>query len=479
MILLDFSTKSSLKRILILLTVVSVLLINQKIAASNRLFFNIIATGAPAKLNITLCLNGKGPLSCQNYKITSLDLIISTTKPNHVYPSVGIKLNTPGYSLVGCTPSSNGYCLFTTSNMTPVSIVIKKPPQTTLTSNLSTLVLSVNCPPMTAGCVYTNSALTGNPRQITITNNGKFSAANLSILTSGFPSGTTVTSSTCGNLLAPDNSCTITLTPGKTATSECTSGIAPINGIITVKADDVIAIQVGVLVLSYSCIYQGGYLYSIDDSTPSTGSIGGRVVAQFDQATPNAPGIVWSSDSSGTYDGGVSIWGIDALSTPSSPSPNASTPTPATQYSGQSNCNGATDGSCNSENIYIYYNTIAASVPSLSHYAAGLCKQNISGYLDWYLPAICDMGPDDGELICTSPPLVQLQQNMADNLSVLLNNCIGAKCLAGDYWSSTEHSRNPIDIAWSECFAANGASSQCLDNKDELLGVRCSRSFTS
>ncbi len=478
MIWLNLDTKAALKRILILLNVLFVL-ISPKIAAGSGLFFNIVASGIPANLNITLCLNGKGPLSCQNYTVTALNLSISTTIPNHVYPSIGIKINTPGYSLVGCTPSNNGYCLFSASNTVPAPIIIKRPPQATLTSSVASLALSVNCLPMTAGCAYTNNALTGNARQITITNNGTFSATNVSVLSSGFPSGTTISSSTCGSILAPADSCTITITPGKTATSGCTTGIAPISGTITVRADDVIAIQVGVLVLSYSCIYQGGYLYSIDDTTSDTGSIGGKVAAQFDQATPNAPGIIWSSDSSGSYDGGVSIWGVDDTSTSSAPSPNASSIPPATQYSGQFNCNGAIDGSCNTRNIYVYYSTIAASTPPLSTYATGLCKQNISGYLDWYLPAICEMGPDDGSLICTSPPLLQLQQNMADNLPLLLNNCIGSMCLSGDYWSSTEHSGNPSDIAWSECFAANGASSQCLDNKDELLGVRCSRALTS
>ena len=84
------------------------------------------------------------------------------------------------------------------------------------------------------------------------------------------------------------------------------------------------------------------------------------------------------------------------------------------------------------------------------------------------------MGPDSGALICPSPAL----QNMVDNLPILIDNCTGSKCLVGDHWSSTEQSGNPSDNAWSECFAAGGNSEQCIDLKSELLGVRCSRTLT-
>lgn len=90
------------------------------------------------------------------------------------------------------------------------------------------------------------------------------------------------------------------------------------------------------------------------------------------------------------------------------------------------------------------------------------------------LPSICDMGPDSGAMICPSPAL----QNMVDNLPILIDNCIGAKCLVGDHWSSTEQAGNPSDNSWSECFAPGGNSEQCIDIKSELLGVRCSRSLT-
>lgn len=94
-----------------------ILLMSQAKLAYSGLFFNITATGgAPGVISITLCLNGKGPLSCQNYSVNHLNLILLSTIPNHTYTTAGIKVNTPGYQLSGCTMINNGYCLFTVSD---------------------------------------------------------------------------------------------------------------------------------------------------------------------------------------------------------------------------------------------------------------------------------------------------------------------------------------------------------------------------
>ncbi|KTC92359.1 hypothetical protein [Legionella cincinnatiensis] len=98
-----------------------------KLAYSGGLLFNIKATGgAPGTLSLTLCLNGKGPLSCQDYSVGNLNLSILSTIPNHTYAAAGIKINTPGYKLTGCTLINNGYCLFTVSNTSAASITITK-----------------------------------------------------------------------------------------------------------------------------------------------------------------------------------------------------------------------------------------------------------------------------------------------------------------------------------------------------------------
>ena len=102
-------------------------LINQANYAGAGLLFNVTATGAPNNANITLCLNGKGPLSCQNYTVSALNLTIRTNVPNHVYPFAGIKINSPHTFAnlgVDCTPSSNGYCLFSVSSTNPQTITL-------------------------------------------------------------------------------------------------------------------------------------------------------------------------------------------------------------------------------------------------------------------------------------------------------------------------------------------------------------------
>ncbi|MEI8126133.1 MAG: hypothetical protein WCG42_10295, partial [Parachlamydiaceae bacterium] len=65
------------------------------------MFFDISATVTNNPLNIKLALDGRGPLSCQNYTLNGLSLIINTTIPNHTYSSAGIKIDNPGYRVAG------------------------------------------------------------------------------------------------------------------------------------------------------------------------------------------------------------------------------------------------------------------------------------------------------------------------------------------------------------------------------------------
>ena len=87
--------------------------------------FNITSSGGPpSDISITLCLNGIGPLSCQNYSVDYLNLNISSTIPDQTYLNAGIKINTPGYTLSGCRTIQNGYCLFTVSNTSSANITL-------------------------------------------------------------------------------------------------------------------------------------------------------------------------------------------------------------------------------------------------------------------------------------------------------------------------------------------------------------------
>ena len=82
---------------------------------SSTSFFNVFSTGTPLTANLTLCLNGNGPLSCQTYNASASNLMISINISGHSYPNAGIRINNPGYTLTGCVQQSNGYCLFSIS----------------------------------------------------------------------------------------------------------------------------------------------------------------------------------------------------------------------------------------------------------------------------------------------------------------------------------------------------------------------------
>ncbi len=397
----------------------------------------------------------------------------------------------------------------------------------TLTPNVSTIALSINCQPSSLCTATKNAALTGNSRQIIIQNTGSISAANVSVNTSGFPSGTSITDNTCSSTLNAGDSCTITLTPGIVASSDvsntpCTSGTQPAAGTVTITADGGLSSQVNTYVLGYGCQYQGGFLYSVDDtqgctSTPCTGSIGGKVASLVDQAAPyigsgsQATSIIWSSNGNSGASVDVSydqLPGIGELSTTLSSSPTFSgfqsffsltytNTNPFTSLSFKA-CNGSSDGLCNTDNILTFYNELithyevlgtppftASNGPTLlTYYATGLCTATINSYSDWYLPAICEMDAVNATVTCPAGT-----QNMLENLSFLIGDpnattpstsCSppgGINCLAGRYWSSSEVSSVAQNQAWNEYFSTGG-SIQFSNFKSGRLGVRCSRALT-
>ncbi|CAM4407715.1 MAG: hypothetical protein LEGION0403_FIIPPAGN_00912 [Legionella sp.] len=380
---------------------------------------------------------------------------------------------------------------------------------TTLSTSVSQLALSVTG--------LTEYGVSGTPssglsRIITISNTGSNPAVNLSVTLPTWPTGTS-NNTTCGSTLTANSSCTITVNPGATATSDgtnpCSSGTAPVPGAVQVSADNATTVSTNVVVLSYGCIYQGGYVYAFDDTTPNTASVGGKVVTSSDQA-PNYPnGIVWSSN--GGTGGGVGgsdpvdasydmLPGIGVASTSAIGSPTYATfvsffsgtytnSNPFTPVS-FSMCNGMADGSCNTGNIVAFYNQFitnntqanggtapfaASSGPTnITYYAAGLCKQAIATYADWYLPAICEMGYGSSACGTSGAPTLQ-------NIQSSLIDISGFSIPVGHYWSSTEVSDNPQNIAWFQFFATGGGSVQDGSNngrKSSLLAVRCSRALT-
>lgn len=305
-------------------------------------------------------------------------------------------------------------------------------PSTTLSISTTALVLSVND-------TVTSPALTGNPRIITVTNTGSVTAQSVIwAVSSGspaLPSGTSV-ASTCGSL-APSASCTLTVTPGNAA-SAAQGNISPVPVTLSLGGSNTNLLSPRLQVLTYGSVYQGGYVFSIDDTTPNNGNIGGKVAALADEVA-NAP---WGADAGGApaY---VDIAGV---------SDNATVP-----------CDGKLDGACNTQEIV---NGHPLATPTA--YAAGACSASVSnGYTDWYLPAICEMGTS-GAVVC---PVGQqsMQANLIDNSTVT--------GLPPNYWSSTQNSANPANTAWVQQFALGGGN-QFSSTKASSLPARCVRALT-
>jgi hypothetical protein len=319
------------------------------------------------------------------------------------------------------------------SNTTSVNADIEVIGPTTLSSSVSTLALATG----------------GIARQITISNGGSAPAVNVvPQLSSPLPAGSILTPTTCGTI-APSATCALTVTPGSTPTA-APGVLSPSPITVTVKGTNTNAVTPTINILAFGSVYQSGYLFDIDDSTPSTESIGGKVAALIDQALPFPSGVAWSTNSSGTPVAD-NIAGI----TEASVSP----------------CNGKADGICNTAQILATYPSI-----NPTFYAAGLCSQTISGHSDWYLPSICELGYDrlgaDSGCGTSGSPLVDnMQSNLVDN------GDIGG--LSGLYHSSTEFSSAPAGTIWANLFATGGSSQQGTFNKSLPLAVRCARMITS
>jgi hypothetical protein len=323
--------------------------------------------------------------------------------------------------------------------------------QAVLTPSVSSLALSVN----------QSGALTGTPRTITVTNSGLQAATGLTITPPTWTAVGTTYSTTCGSTLgASGGTCTITITPGFTATSSCNTGITPTPDIITVSASNASSLSLNILVLSYGCIYQGGYIFAVDDATPTSGSIGGTVL-QTSDATSSS-GIIWDSSAGCT----------------TSPFNSCYTTNADSQSDGTNLAGG------NTNIIYNVLTTTNAETPT--SYAAGLCTGTFSGYSDWYLPAICEMGfyGSGSGINCgtpSAPTLQNIQSNLIDfggtDIAGLTTG--GTTTSHGNYWSSTESSSSPNSYAWFQSFDFGASSSQNPTGKGiNPFGVRCSRALT-
>ncbi|WP_233588635.1 DUF1566 domain-containing protein [Legionella sp. km535] len=294
--------------------------------------------------------------------------------------------------------------------------------QTTLSPLTSNLTLSINSPLPTS-----DPALTLTPRIIRIRNTGSITATNLQVSSTAFPSGSSISSNTCTGTLISNATCDITITPGATASPDATAiscntspGRTPVPTVVTVSADNATPIDINVLILGYGCIYQGGYLFTVDNTTSNTGSIGGKVAALLDEPFPYAWATLFN----------------DTLA------------------------NSLLDGLTNSNSLV---------TPVGQYPAAQICLNKIDqGYTDWYLPAICELGRYVG--INTNAGCGNFRPNLYATLS--LKNLGGF--VTSIYWSSSEYVLNAQFSAWAQYF---GFGDQFFNSKTISSSVRCIRVF--
>ena len=170
-----------MKRLIHYLFIATLVLLSSLVNAKTGLLFKIAQSGASASADVILCLNGKGPLSCQIYHVTAQSLQIRSTA-NHLYPAVGIKVLTPGYRATGCEVySKTGYCLFAVNGQTSTPITLNSNTPSTYTVGgqiqglLGTLVLENNGSDMVTmnadgTFTFSNALPTGSTYAVTVQN---------------------------------------------------------------------------------------------------------------------------------------------------------------------------------------------------------------------------------------------------------------------------------------------------------------------
>lgn len=288
-------------------------------------------------------------------------------------------------------------------------------PTTTLSLSVSQLALAVS----------------GQARALTVTNMGVHPALSLTPSATGLPAGTTITTTTCGATLAAGASCTLTFTPGATPTA-LPGNANPPSALIEVTGSNTNTLTAALQVITYGSLYQGGYVFDIDDSTSVTGSIGGKVAAPTD-STP----IPFS----------IFPWSLSLTDIPASQS--------------------LVDGAGNT--------TAIVADQGAGSYAAQVCAQEtMSGQNDWYLPALCELGYAAGAGVCGT----QAAPVSPGNLQRLLGIPLLTTSLSNDwYWSSTQGSAMPTASAHVHLFDPT-VPLQGATSKSGVYRVRCARALT-
>lgn len=246
---------------------------------------------------------------------------------------------------------------------------------TTLALSVSSLALSVNDPGL-------NARLTGTPRTITVTNTGTHDAEALAVSMLPVLPGDASFTSNCGLVLAGGSSCQITITPGQTPSAALLT-VAPTDPMLLVTGGNTNTVTAAVRIVSYGNVHQGGYVYALDDTSPTTGSVGGKVLA----LSPASAGEIWGPDGA--------LVGENFFDA------RAATQLIVDQFPGQAS-------------------------------AAKTCTDStMGGYTDWTLPTQCEVGGCGGGQA--------MDQNLIDSYFTT--------AMANTFWlATTRYQSDPINI---------------------------------
>lgn len=300
----------------------------------------------------------------------------------------------------------------------------------TLTVTPSTLALSVT------GLTTTTGNNSGTPRVFTIHNSGSEAAIGVTCPAITSQSIDSIVCEGCGIILSGDT-CTVTITPTATP-SAAVADTHPTPITLTILGDNTNTLTPTVNVLTYGSFYQAGFLFSIIETVNTSLSIGGTVAAEQDEALPNTTEY--------------SLYGE---------------PTTSAMYSG-------TNGLSNTQAMVAQY---GAGI-----YSATVCTSYSGGeYLDWYLPAICQLGFGSVDLSfdCFSSTSADYVPNIQANL--LKRNPTQSFNFVNYnlYWSSTASDlHDPSGAAWAQQFVVGGGNgAQAYGPVLSTLGVRCVRAI--
>jgi trimeric autotransporter adhesin len=393
--------------------------------------YSVTVQTQPAAQTCTVA-NGAGTMGGAN--VTNIAVICST----NAYTTGGTVSGLNGTVTLqnngtNTTPlSSNGSFTFSTpiAEGSSYNVTVQTQPtaQTCTVSDGSGTMGGANVTNVSVNCVTNSTTITasstgtipvnGGSGSITITNTGMYTALNVYAMLPGGWGGVTQDASNCA-VLAPADTCILTFT-------STTPYVA--QGNISITGDNI--------------------------TSPPSIALAFTIDAYLVFSVPTASTalVVASSDASSSIDWSAAVDDIPGITETSTGSP----------------CNGATDGACDSVQIVAYYGT------PYTNYAAGLCDEitsDNSGTVTigtWYLPAICELGGAGQGASCPSG-LANIDANLVQ---------LGFGGLSGLYWSSTEYSSNPTNIAWAQYFVAAGGSLQIVANKSSVLSTRCARAVS-